>query len=60
MQEYEKYEREQEKSNILQKGWQDEMVEFERETHSTLTETQTVAENHLNSKISAINKVIEI
>ena len=60
MEEYEKYEREQEKSNILQKGRQDEMVEFERETHVTLTETQTVAENHLNSKISAINKVNEI
>ncbi len=50
MEEYEKFEKEQEQSNILQKGWQEKMIEFEKETQWTLAETQTAAENHLSAK----------
>lgn len=57
MEEYDKFEREQEQSNVLQKGWQKKMVEFEKEAQWTLSETQTVAETHLNAKASEINKV---
>jgi hypothetical protein len=57
MEEYDKFEREQEQSNVLQKGWQKKMVEFEKEAQWTLTETQNAAETHLNAKTVEINKV---
>ena len=57
MEEYDKFEKEQDQSNLSQKGWQTEMIEFEKETQITLAETQNVAENHLNAKTAEITKV---
>jgi hypothetical protein len=57
MEEYDKFERDQEQSNLQQKDWQKKMVEFEKEAQFNLAETQNAAENHLNAKTTEINKV---
>ena len=58
MEEYEKFQREQEKSNEIQDAWQKQMRTFEEESQKQLAETQADAEAHLNQKVVEINKVI--
>jgi hypothetical protein len=57
MEEYEKFQNEQERTNRLQEGWQLEMRRYEEDTQQELMNTQSTAESHLNVKTTEINKV---
>jgi hypothetical protein len=57
MEEYEKFQNEQEHTNRLQEGWQTEMRRYEEDTQQELMNTQSAAESHLNVKTTEITKV---
>jgi hypothetical protein len=57
MEEYEKFQKAQEKANETQQSWQQQMRRFEEETQLELTENQSSAEAHLNTKAFEISKV---
>ena len=57
MEEYEKYQLQQEKTGAQQEHWQVEMRNFEVATQRSLTDMQNIAETRLNSKTSEITRV---
>ena len=50
MEEYDKYQAQQEYSSKLQHSWQNQMKDFEKNTQVALSEMQGVAETKLNAK----------
>ncbi|KAK5665187.1 hypothetical protein QVD99_008034 [Batrachochytrium dendrobatidis] len=59
MEEYEKYQLQQDHTSLLQENWQKQMREFESSTQKTLSEMQGVAETRLNSKSSEIQRFLD-
>ncbi|KAJ3295052.1 Cilia- and flagella-associated protein 57 [Borealophlyctis nickersoniae] len=57
MEEYERFQAQQTKTQSMQELWQKEMKEFEIATRKALAETQAEAENRLNQKTAEIQRV---
>ena len=57
MEEYDKFQTEQERTNRLQEGWQTDMRRYEEDTQQELMNTQSAAESLLNVKTTEITKV---
>ncbi|KAJ3047877.1 Cilia- and flagella-associated protein 57, partial [Rhizophlyctis rosea] len=57
MEEYEKFQGQQAKTQELQQTWQKQMRDFENGMRKALTDTQTEMENRLNAKTAEIQKL---
>ncbi|KAL2912228.1 hypothetical protein HK105_208296 [Polyrhizophydium stewartii] len=59
MEEYEKYQQQQDRTSALQDSWQKQMRDFEMSTQRSLAEMQAIAESRLNTKSAEIQRLLD-